>query len=91
MAIRQEHTVVIERPIEEVFAFATDPDKASLWQSTSLGTKQTSEGPVGVGTTFRDTSKFLGRFLLGLGPRRRRHPRLQPRAGGRPRRAVGKG
>ncbi len=63
MAIRQEHTVVIERPIEEVFAFATDPDKASLWQSTSLGTEQTSEGPVGVGTTFRDTSKFLGRRI----------------------------
>jgi uncharacterized protein YndB with AHSA1/START domain len=63
MAIRQEHTVVIDRPIEEVFAFATDPDNVSLWQSTSLETEQTSEGPVGVGTTFRDTSKFLGRRI----------------------------
>ncbi len=63
MAIQQEHTVVIERPIEEVFAFATDPEKDSLWQSTSLGTEQISEGPVGVGTTFRNTSKFLGRRI----------------------------
>jgi uncharacterized protein YndB with AHSA1/START domain len=63
MTIQQEHTVVIDRPIEEVFAFATDPENASLWQSTSLGTEQTSEGPLGVGTTFRDTSKFLGRRI----------------------------
>ena len=63
MAIQQEHTVVIERPIEEVFAFVTDPDNVSLWQSTSLATEKTSEGPVGVGTTFRDTSKFLGRRI----------------------------
>ena len=54
MTIQQEHTVVIDRPIEEVFAFVTDPDNVSLWQSTSLETEQTSEGPVGVGTTFRD-------------------------------------
>ena len=63
MAIQLEHTVVIDRPIEEVFAFATDPNNVSLWQSTSLATEQTSEGPVGVGTTFRDTSQFLGRRI----------------------------
>jgi hypothetical protein len=27
MAIREEVSVVIERPVEEVFAFATDPEK----------------------------------------------------------------
>ena len=63
MAIRQEHTVVIERPIEEVFAFATDPNNDPLWQSTSLETEQTSGGRLDVGTTFRNTSKFLGRRI----------------------------
>jgi len=63
MAIREEHTVVIERPVEEVFAFATDPNNDTLWQSTSLETEQTSEGPVGVGTTFLNTTKFLGRRI----------------------------
>jgi uncharacterized protein YndB with AHSA1/START domain len=63
MAIREEHTIVIERPIEEVFAFTTDPHNESLWQSTSLETEQTSEGEVGVGTTFRNTTKFLGRRI----------------------------
>jgi uncharacterized protein YndB with AHSA1/START domain len=55
--------VVIERPIEEVFAFVTDPNNDPLWQSTSLETEQTSEGPVDAGTTFRNTSKFLGRRI----------------------------
>jgi uncharacterized protein YndB with AHSA1/START domain len=66
MAIREEHTVVIERPIEEVFAFTTDPNNESLWQSTSLETEQTSEGEVGVGTTFRNTSKFLGQRIESI-------------------------
>jgi uncharacterized protein YndB with AHSA1/START domain len=63
MAIREEHTVVIERSVEAVFAFTTDPNNESLWQSTSLETEQTSEGEVDVGTTFRNTSKFLGRRI----------------------------
>ncbi len=60
MAIREELSVVIERPVEEVFAFVTDPENEPLWQSTSLETERTSGGPVGVGSTFRNTSKFLG-------------------------------
>jgi uncharacterized membrane protein len=63
MAIRQEHTVVIDRPVEEVFAFTTDPNKDALWQSTTLETEQTSEGAVDVGTTLRSTAKFLGRRI----------------------------
>ena len=63
MAIREEHSVVIVRPVEEVFAFATDPNNDPLWQSTSLETEQTSEGPLDVGATLRNTSKFLGRRI----------------------------
>jgi uncharacterized membrane protein len=63
MAIRQEHSVVIHRPVEEVFTFVTDPNNDSLWQSTTLETEQTSEGPVDVGTTLRSTAKFLGRRI----------------------------
>ncbi len=63
MAIREEHSVVIDRPVEEVFAFATDPNNDPLWQSTSLETEQTSEGPLDVGATLRNTSKFLGRRI----------------------------
>jgi uncharacterized membrane protein len=63
MAIQQEHTVVIDRPIEEVFAFVADPNNDSLWQAWTLETEQTSEGPVDVGTTLRSIAKMLGRRI----------------------------
>jgi carbon monoxide dehydrogenase subunit G len=63
MAINQEHAVVIDRPIEEVFAFVTDPTNDSLWQAWTLETEQTSEGPIEVGSTLRSTAKMLGRRI----------------------------
>ncbi len=56
-----EGTVVINRPIEEVFAYIANPENASQWQGAVVEAKQTSEGPVGVGTTGQSTSHFLGR------------------------------
>ena len=61
MAVREEHSVVIVRLVEEVFAFAADPNNDALWLSSTLETEQTSTEPVGVGATFRNTTKFLGR------------------------------
>ncbi len=59
--IKVEGTVVINRPIEEVFAFLVNPDNTSLWQGAVLESKQTSEGPLGVGAKGQVTSQFLGR------------------------------
>ena len=61
MAIQQEHAVVIDRPVEEVFAFAANPNNNPLWQSTTLETQPVSE--VDVGTTFNNVLKFLGRRI----------------------------
>ena len=61
--VRVEGTVVINRPIEEVFAFLSNADNASQWQGGTLEAKQTSEGPVGVGTTGQVASQFLGRRM----------------------------
>ena len=63
MTIQQEHTVLIDRPIEEVFAFVTNPNNDSLWQAWTLETEQTSEGPLDVGSTLRSTAKMLGRRI----------------------------
>jgi len=56
-------SVTINRPVEEVFAFLSnyenDPKRSS---ATVEGTK-TSEGPIGVGTTWRSVSKVLGRRI----------------------------
>lgn len=61
--VKVEGTVVINRPIEEVFAFLTNADKSSLWQGMVLEAKQTSQGPVGMGTTGQVVSQFLGRRM----------------------------
>jgi uncharacterized protein YndB with AHSA1/START domain len=62
---RIEASIVIDRPVEEVFEFANDPKKQPLWQTGSVESEQISEGPVGVGTTFRGVGHFLGRRIEG--------------------------
>jgi uncharacterized protein YndB with AHSA1/START domain len=61
--VKVKGTVVINRPIEEVFAFLTNPDKAPQWQGLILESKQTSEGKVDMGTTGQVVSQFLGRRI----------------------------
>jgi quercetin dioxygenase-like cupin family protein len=59
--IRIERSVEIERPPEEVFAFVADLRNDSRWNSAIDEVRQTSEGPLDVGTTFRTAAHFLGR------------------------------
>ena len=63
MRVKAEHTVVIERPREEVFEYLTTVDKLPEWQSSVLETHKHTDGPVGVGTSFTEVRKFLGRQL----------------------------
>lgn len=60
---RIEQSVVINRPIEEVFAFASDPEKLSQWAAEVVDVEMTSKGPLGVGTTFNAAVKLLGRRM----------------------------
>ena len=60
---RSEATVLINRPVEEVFAYISDPDNAPRWNGPVLEYKQTSEGPVGVGTTGQAAGLFFGRRI----------------------------
>lgn len=52
MTVRIESTVLINRPPEEVFALALDFEKAPMWDPDTDSVVRTSQGPVGVGTTF---------------------------------------
>lgn len=56
---RLEHSVVINRPIEQVFEYVTNIENAPKWKSRLLEIKRTSEGPVGVGTTQTSVGHFL--------------------------------
>jgi uncharacterized membrane protein len=58
-----EHSIFINRPVQEVFDFATNPDNTPKWQSSVESAEWTSNGPVGVGATWRAESKFLGRKI----------------------------
>jgi uncharacterized protein YndB with AHSA1/START domain len=56
-----ETSTVIQRPVGEVFAFATDTEKVALWAGPVTEAKQTSEGSVGVGATWTQVTQLLGR------------------------------
>jgi len=56
-------TTTIKRPLEDVFAVLSNPESSPTWSSSSIESKKTSAGPIGVGTTWRSVSKFLGRRI----------------------------
>ena len=60
-----EISTVINRPVEEVFAFLSNYENLPKWSSSSSEVKITSEGPIGVGTTYRTVVKFLGQRIEG--------------------------
>ena len=62
--VRFEATTSIDRPLDEVFARLTDLSGYGAWMPrTGLfgSCRQTSDGPVGKGTTYVDSSR-MGRF-----------------------------
>jgi uncharacterized protein YndB with AHSA1/START domain len=54
-------SIVIERPLEEVFAFVADPENDAQWTPMVTETRMTSEEPLGVGTRYEQSGRFLGR------------------------------
>lgn len=53
-------SIVINRPIEEVFDVATCQERCVVWRGPIMATKMTSELPVGVGSTYEHKVKLLG-------------------------------
>jgi uncharacterized protein YndB with AHSA1/START domain len=60
MAGRFDATVVIDRPIEEVFAFLADGENDPKFSPRVLEIAKTTEGPPGVGTVYASTVKDAG-------------------------------
>lgn len=58
---RIESRILIDRPVEEVFAYMTDLDTWLGWQSGVLEVKNGPEGPLEVGSTFTIVIKVMGR------------------------------
>ena len=54
----------IHRPAEAVFAYLTNFENNPKWQKGMKSCKFTSEGPVGVGTTYQQVAGFLGKTIV---------------------------
>jgi uncharacterized membrane protein len=61
--INIENSVVINRRIEDVFAFMANTENLPLWAGVVRETIVTSEGPYGVGSTNTVVLEFLGRRI----------------------------
>jgi len=55
--IQHEVTLHLERPVEQVFAFLADYQNLRTWQSDLIENEQLTEGPLRVGTRFREVRR----------------------------------
>ena len=51
---RIERSIVIDRPVADVWDFVHDWTNDRLWQTTLRESEQLTDGPVGVGTRVRE-------------------------------------
>jgi uncharacterized membrane protein len=55
--------VTIRRPADEVFAFVADAENNPRWQQGMRSCRWTSDGPIGIGSTYEQRASFLGRDI----------------------------
>lgn len=55
------HSIEIDRPPEDVFAYLDQLERHGEWQAEIVSTKVETEGPVAVGTRVRQFRKIAGR------------------------------
>jgi carbon monoxide dehydrogenase subunit G len=56
-----DNTVLIARPIEDVFGFLSDLENIPKWNYAIVETRKISEGPIGVRTTYRQVRSVPSR------------------------------
>ena len=56
-----DHTFTVDAPPAVVFAFLTDPEKATVWQASLLEARFSPDALVHKGTEIHEVRKFLGR------------------------------
>jgi uncharacterized protein YndB with AHSA1/START domain len=56
-------TVMVDRPVAEVWTYITDPDRAPEWQASAIEVKRESPGPIAVGSRWTEVRKFLGKRI----------------------------
>jgi uncharacterized membrane protein len=67
---RIERSIVIDRPADEVFDFTHDLKNNALWHTTLVGIRPLSDGPMRVGSRWREIRTFLGKRIERAGAHR---------------------
>src|SRR5687767_960263 len=55
--VDRSDSIVIDRPIEEVFAYVADVTNDPAWHTDVLEARKTTEGPIGTGTVWHTRFK----------------------------------
>jgi uncharacterized protein YndB with AHSA1/START domain len=64
VVVRFVNSVDIERPVEDVFAYLADFENIPAWNYAIAKTEKTSDGPVGIGTTYRQVGSLRRRASI---------------------------
>jgi uncharacterized membrane protein len=64
--VTNEKVIKINRPIEEVFAYVSDLQNGTKWQSGLVESKRITEGKLGIGSQFTGVRKFMGRRMESI-------------------------
>ena len=63
--INLDFGVLVDRPMKDVFAFVSNPNNMSQWNSAVVSLQQATPGTVGVGTKFKTVGEMMGRRIEG--------------------------
>lgn len=63
--INLDFGVLIDRPMKDVFAFVSNPNNMSKWNSAVVSLEQVSPGAVEVGSKFKTVGEMMGRRIEG--------------------------
>lgn len=58
-----EASTIIDRPLEEIFDYVVDLRNSVHYSAEVVAARKTSDGPVGLGSTFAMTVQIMGRRL----------------------------
>jgi carbon monoxide dehydrogenase subunit G len=58
-------SMLVEKPINDVFAFISNLNNMPKWNTTVMGVEQITPGEVGVGTKFKGAGEMMGRRTEG--------------------------
>jgi uncharacterized membrane protein len=59
--MRFELEIVVERPVEDVFAYVTDVRNLPKWQESAIEAEWENDAPIARGSRMRERRSFLGR------------------------------